>query len=371
MLFPLEQNTPEFAVFTALNTELLYFLEHAIPAGGFNRQSLSDTPLGLACWNNKKAPNGKGLLTWDKFKALHDALQIKSEAFRRRLYETVRDNQDFAAFFPLRRHDLLVFVPKALMKLLQALCYHLYTHTKGLVDVVAAAGGFDIDRHFTAFKAINGQVCRACGLEVVAPFRANIPDEEQWRADYDHLLCKSKYPVFAVHPKNLFPICRTCNQDAKKTKDMFFCNTARQQRHSFYPYTEGASQLVDLDIELDDITPKVRVRLESDDPVLQSKLDTWNDVFEIKNLVEGRYLPLDHFVEDRICPQDLPDFQAQVERRLIPPSANTLKRSPGTFWDHKLYMALSRIDLGLVWSVVEFQQQEHGATGGETILAGV
>ncbi|WP_330149829.1 hypothetical protein [Shewanella xiamenensis] len=371
MLFPLEPNTPEFAVFTALNAELLYFLEHAIPAGGFNRQSLSDTPLGLACWNNARTSTDKGKLTHDKFKALHEALQTESEDLRRRLYETVSDNQDLVGLFQQRKHDLLAFLPAALMTHLQTLCYHLYTHTKALVGVIAAAGGVNIDRHFTAFKAINGQVCRACGLEVVAPFRANIPDEEQWRADYDHLLCKSKYPVFAVHPKNLFPICRTCNQDAKKTKDMFFCNTARQQRHSFYPYTEGASQLVDLDIELNDTSPKVRVRLESDDPVLKSKLDTWNDVFEIKNLVEGRYLPLEHYVEDNIGPRDLLDFQALVERKRIAPSADTLKRSPGKFWDHKLYMALSRIDLDLVWSVVEFQQQEHGATGGEAILAGV
>ncbi|MEJ8679889.1 hypothetical protein P0C22_15190 [Plesiomonas shigelloides] len=362
MLFPLEPNTPEFAVFTALNAELLYFLEHAIPARRFSRRSLSGTPMAQACWDN--------VATKKKFQALNTALKNESEVIRRQLFETVRDNQDFAALFPRRRHDLLAFVPGVLMKKLQSLCYHLYSGTKGIEGVKAAAGGVDIDGHFRAFKAINGQVCRACGLEAVAPFRANIPDEEQWRADYDHLLCKSKYPIFAVHPKNLFPICRTCNQDAKKTKDMFFCNTARQQRHSFYPYTEGASELVDLEIELNDTSPKVRVRLESDDPVLKSKLDTWNDVFEIKHLVEGRYLPLEHYVEDNIGPRDLHDFQALVERKRIHPSEDTLKRSPGKFWDHKLYMALSRIDLDLVWSVVEFQQQEHGATGGEAILAG-
>ncbi|MBP6518273.1 hypothetical protein [Shewanella sp.] len=370
MLFPLEQNTPEFAVFTALNTELLYFLEHAIPAGGFNRQSLSDTPLGLACWNNKKVPNGKGLLTWDKFKTLHEALQTEPEALRRRLYETVRDNQNFEELFQQRRHDLLTFMPALLMEKLQSLCYHLYVGTKGLGDVKAAAGGVDIDIHFTDFKAVNGEVCRACGLEVVAPLRANVPNAQQWRADYDHFLCKSKYPIFAVHPKNLFPICRTCNQDAKKTKDLFFCNTVRQQRFSFYPYTEGASGLVALEIDLDDISPKVRVRLDSEDPVLKSKLDTWNDVFEIKNLVEGRYLPLEHYVSDRIRPRNLLDLQAQVARELDPPSVAALKRTEGVFWDHKLYVALSRINLDLVWSVVEFQEQEHGAPGGEAILAG-
>lgn len=362
MLFSLEPNTPEFAVFTELNAELLYFLEHAIPARRFSRRSLSGTPMAQACWDN--------VATKKKFQALNTALKNESEVIRRQLFETVRDNQDFAALFPRRRHDLLAFVPGVLMKKLQSLCYHLYSDTKGIEGVKAAAGGVDIDGHFTAFKAINGQVCRACGLEVVAPFRANIPDEEQWRADYDHLLCKSKYPIFAVHPKNLFPICRTCNQDAKKSKNLFFCSTAGQQRHSFYPYTEGASELVDLEIELNDTSPKVRVRLESDDPMLQSKLDTWNDVFEIKNLVEGRYLPLEHFVEDRICPQDLPDFQAQVARALHPPTRASLRRAEGVFWEHKLYVALSRIDLDLVWSVVEFQQQEHGATGGEAILAG-
>lgn len=363
MLFPLEPNTPEFAVFTALNAELLYFLEHAIPARRFSRRSLSGSQLAQACWDN--------VTTKKKFQALNTALKNESEAMRRQLFETVRDNQDFAALFPLRRHDLLVFLPRVLMLQLQALCYHLYNGTKDLAGVKAATGGSDINDHFTDFKTVNGQVCRACGLEVVAPFRANVPDAEQWRADYDHFLCKSKYPIFAVHPKNLFPICRTCNQDAKKTKDMFFCDTSSLQRHSFYPYTEGASQLVDLDIELNDTSPKVRVRLESDDPVLQSKLDTWNDVFEIKNLVEGRYLPLEHYVADIIRPKNLPELRDWVASKLQPPSVAALKRSAGVFWEHKLYMALSRIDLDLVWSVVDFQEQEHGATGGDAILAGV
>ena len=361
MLFPLEPNTPEFAVFTALNAELLYFLENAIPARRFSRRSLSGSQMAQACWDN--VPTKK------KFQALNTALKKESEAIRRQLFETVRDNQDFAALFPLRRHDLLAFVPGVLMLQLQALCYHLYNGTKDLAGVKAAAGGRGINDHYTDFMAVNGQVCRACGLEKVAPFRANVPDADQRRADYDHFLCKSKYPIFAVHPKNLFPICRTCNQDAKKTKDMFFCSAAGLQRHSFYPYTEGASQLVDLEIELNDTAPKVRVRLESDDPVLKSKLDTWNDVFEIKNLVEGRYFSLAHHVADRIRPQSLPDLQAQVARALHPPTSASLGRAEGVFWEHKLYVALSRIDLDLVWAVVDFQEQEHGATGGESILA--
>ncbi|MBB1475846.1 hypothetical protein [Shewanella sp. SG41-3] len=370
MLFPLEQNTPEFCVFEALNRELLYFLEHAVLVGLFTRQSLSDTALGLACWNNVKTPNIRGLLTRDKFEALHIALQQEPEAIRRQLFVSMRDNQDFTDLFQQRKHDLLAFIPQDLMKKLQALCYHLYTQTKTLDDIIASAGGVRIDEHFTEFKRINGTVCRACGLEPIAPFRANVADDNQWRADYDHLLCKSKYPIFAVHPRNLFPICRTCNQDAKKTKDMFFCNIARQQRHSFDPYIEGASQLVELDIELDDISPKVMLKLDSQDPILKSKLDTWNDVFEIKNLVEGRYMSLEHYVSDRIRPRDLQDLQHQVARGLAPPTANSLKRSAGVFWDHKLYLAMSRSNLELIFSIANFLDQEHGIPGGEFILAG-
>lgn len=57
-------------------------------------------------------------------------------------------------------------------------------------------------------------------------------------------------------------------------------------------------------------------------------------------------------------------------KRAESPSVAALKRTEGVFWDHKLYVALSRINLDLVWSVVEFQEQEHGAPGGEAILAG-
>lgn len=55
-------------------------------------------------------------------------------------------------------------------------------------------------------------------MKELAAFRAGIVDGEQWRADYDHQLCKSKYPIFAVHPDNLIPLCDVCNQDAKKRK---------------------------------------------------------------------------------------------------------------------------------------------------------
>ncbi|MEW3697720.1 hypothetical protein QOZ28_31825, partial [Pseudomonas aeruginosa] len=77
----------------------------------------------------------------------------------------------------------------------------------------------------------------------LAAFRASVPEGEQWRADFDHQLCKSKYPLFAVHPDNLIPLCSVCNQDAKKAKDLFIREND-QPRNTFYPYTESALPFV-------------------------------------------------------------------------------------------------------------------------------
>ena len=39
------------------------------------------------------------------------------------------------------------------------------------------------------------------------------------REDVDHFFPKSRYPFLTIHPLNLTPYCKHCNQDYKKAKD--------------------------------------------------------------------------------------------------------------------------------------------------------
>ena len=372
MLFSLELLTPKFEVFEQLNNELLYFLEHAVPIDRFTRNRLSPGAIGKACWDNARKPKAKGLLTKDKFKKLYVELQKLPLADRQRLFETVRDNQNLQNLFTDPNHQLLTFLTLGCFTALKELSSHLYCSTKSLQPVIDACGSVTINAHFENFKRVNGEVCRACGLERIAPFRADTPIEKQWRADYDHLLCKSKYPIYAVHPNNLFPICQTCNQDAKKAEDMFFCHSKKRPRAAFYPFTESAQDYVKLALK-NDRDPEVCIQLSwlTDDALIQEKLKTWDDVYQIKKLVEGRFISLANIIEDELKAVSLDDLQANIVREVArPPSAATLKRKPEAFWLHKLYSYLVSIDLAPIWEQCHFIEEEHGEPGAEFILRG-
>ncbi|WP_434953190.1 hypothetical protein ACRWQL_09125 [Shewanella sp. HL-SH4] len=372
MLFSLAPLTPKFKVFHKLNEELLYFLQHAVPVTDFSRGSLSAGAIGQACWNNAKRPKGKEKLTKDKFQELHLELQNLPLELRQQLFEIVRDNQNLQTLFATPNHDLLSFLPKSCLTALKELGSHLYGSTKTLQPIVNDCDGITIDTHFNSFKQVNGEVCRVCGLEKIAAFRANISTEQQWRADYDHFLCKSKYPIYAVHPDNLFPICQTCNQDAKKAEDLFYCTKGKKRRSAFYPFTESAESYVELVLLSDkDPEPKIQVNWTTRDALVIEKLNTWNDVFQIKNLVEGRFISLENFIQDELNPDSLADLQAAIATKIARPYTGlTLTRKPEAFWQNKLYTCLASINIEPLWEQCSFIEELHGQPGAEFIMGG-
>ena len=194
-------------------------------------------------------------------------------------------------------------------------------------------------------------------------FRAAIQDGDQWRADYDHQLCKSKYPIFAIHPINLIPLCDVCNQDAKKAKDLFKHKNGTD-RLAFYPYTEEAKGLIDVDIgNLRDPEPTIKVNWNTTDRVLTDKLNTWDEIYEIRSRVEGQFRSLEAIIEDEIQPIDSDHLAMRIRDEARARPTATLKRKEWAFWYHKLFSALERADhrpFIAKWSFVQ-QQGEDGA----------
>ncbi|WPE81640.1 hypothetical protein SB581_01160 [Acinetobacter baumannii] len=345
MLFKLHPNTPKFQVFVLLNQELIYFLNKSIKQQRFGRRLFSYTNVGTACWDNYKIPSGKSDLTRDKFKKLFENLKNETEGTREQLHRLVLDNQDLSSFFLTPNPALLDFLLPNTFEAFKVLAAHLYGATKDLQPIIDAAGGINIHSHFEAFRenTLNGNICNACGMEKLAPFRANIGVENQWRADYDHQLCKSKYPIFAVHPDNLIPLCDVCNQDAKKAKDLFVAENT-SLRYSFYPFTEEAHSYVSLEIdELRDPSPRVKVQWNTSEPLLVNKLDTWDDIYEIRNRAEGYFSNFEQIIENEINPTDFHDFKQQVQRSTRTISASTLKSKPLAYWNHKFFCELDSI----------------------------
>lgn len=213
MLFQVDPNTPRFEVFRVLNQELLYFVEKSLVTSNFKRTLFTTGKVGQACWDNAKENNAraKNDLTKEKFKKFFVEIQKLGTAQRAELYECIRDNQNLSAFFTNPCPDLLDRFPAPLKTSFKTLAGHLYTSTKGLQTIIDYCGVNDINAHFLTFQRANGNVCKACGMHVLSPLRANVKDEAQWRADYDHQLCKSKYPLYAVHPDNLIPLWGTAD----------------------------------------------------------------------------------------------------------------------------------------------------------------
>lgn len=339
MLFRLAPNTPRFEVFKLLNQELLYFFEQSINANAFGRELFTPGAIGDACWSNTP--------TREKYEGLFNSLQAADQDIKQQLFEAMRDNQNLEVFFGVPQRDLFDFMNQLCREALKSLCTHLYCSTKDLEPVVTASGGMDIKAHFNAYRdqAVNGNICKACGMEKLASFRAEVPDGDQWRADYDHQLCKSKYPIFAVHPANLVPLCDVCNQDAKKAKDLFK-HKSGTDRLAFYPYTEEARKLIDIVIDnLRDPEPTIKVQWNTQDGLLLDKLNTWDEVYEIRSRVEGQFRSLEAIIEDEIRPRDSAHLASRISDEARPHAIDTLKRKEWAFWYQKLFLALEEIDI--------------------------
>lgn len=365
MLFCLAPNTPRFEVFRLLNAELLHFLEQSVNTDDFCRALLTQDDIGKACWGNEP--------TREKFKLLFNALQVAGNDTKLQLFSVMRGNQNLEVFFSAPQRNLFDFMSEACQKALKLLCTHLYESTKGL-EPVKTAGRTDIKVHFNAYRAqaVNGNICKACGMKELAPRRAGILEGDQWRADYDHQLCKSKYPIFAVHPDNLIPLCDVCNQDAKKAKDLFRHKNGTD-RLAFYPYTEEAKDLIDIVIDnLRDPEPTIKVNWNTQDEVLLDKLNTWDEVYEIRSRVEGQFRSLEAIIEGKIRPRDSAHLVSRISDEARPNSMDILKRDEWVFWYQKLFSQLQQIktpDFEAFWARQEFTQNQ-AQSGADFILNG-
>lgn len=332
MLFPIRPGLEQAKVFDGLNQFLIEILLAALEDRAVNQNAL---PNGLHAAVTGNQP------TQDAITALNaelDALdQGAKDAFRNvLLLET--DPCDFLT----NRGLPLPAIPDSVFAPLKALAVHLYQRTGKLTNVEAACGE-RIDDHYARFRAIdapgNGNVCCVCGTEPLAQMQAGVDDSQQWRGPYDHLLAKDHYPLYGVHPKNLLPICQTCNSKAKHAKDLLIKDGNR--RLSFSPWTEralGSEITVSID-DADALFPRVVVDLASGDPNRNEKLMTWDDVYNIRSRVEGEFSDLREKVTEDISAGDEALFLGSLDARAATKLA-AARRTPFSYWRARVYGAV-------------------------------
>jgi hypothetical protein len=340
MLFPIPLGTPNSAVFTALNNELGYFLTQCIRASVFDPTLFSPT-LRNAIWNN--AP------TRTKFRMLWNLLEPLPEAIRLQLSQSFTVCQNVSIYYSNTAIAFSQIIP-GVEPAFAALSKHLFNHTCKLVDVEAACVE-TVQDHFNLFRsaAFNGNICCCCGTEALAQYRTNVDEDDQWRGPYDHLLAKEKYPVYAVHPDNLLPICHTCNSKAKLAKDLLRGSSGHRRR-CFHPQTENAYANVALEVDIAGIAPIARTIIYSNDAVVMEKLETWNDVYCIKDRVEGEFGSLIEKLAQDCAVSDYANFRAQLMRKATL-FRDHCRLTAWNFWKYKLYDWLDQQSDAVIQSV--------------------
>ncbi|WP_110456868.1 hypothetical protein [Shewanella algidipiscicola] len=352
MLFPLNPNTPQCRVFEVLNSELLHFLEAAVQANSFNQDLFSQYQYDgqqkrSVCWSN--------MPTKEKFEALWRALEPLEQEPRRELFELVQNCQDIAVYFD----DLGAPLPELeddLFEVFKSLTSHLFTRTKDLSGARQQADS-SIEQHFQEVRRENNnsQLCFLCGTSLLSQDRTNLDDDEQWRADYDHVLCKDKYPIYTVHPGNFIPTCHICNSKAKGAKNVLF-GSQDQRRRAFYPLPPSQESCHQYAC----IEPSFRGLAEMhggdwQDPIasapisfptapadIAEKVNVWEEVYQVPSRVEEYVIT--HFFERLAGDLLLTDqdefegFSRQLQRAARIPA--DVKMTEWRFWLNRVYVFL-------------------------------
>jgi hypothetical protein len=332
MLFAIRPNLQHSALFDGLNRFLRETMLAALEGRLVDETHL---PVGLCAAIAGNQP------TCIAVEVLKANLLALNQGQKQELKDVLALNTDPSAFLSDRATPLPV-IPETVLPALKTLAVHLFQRTAKLRGVEQACGEC-IDDHYTRFRQGdapgNGNVCCVCGTEYLAQVQADTNDNEQWRGPYDHLLAKDLYPLYGVDPKNLLPICNTCNSKAKLAKDLLLNDRGR--RLSFSPWIEWAS-MDEIEVAVDDVNhlfPRVIVNFRSNDPDRQEKLATWDDVYKIKFRVEGEFRELAaKLAEDACAPDDATFLWKLRESKLA--KGRALRLTPFNYWRARVYSAV-------------------------------
>jgi hypothetical protein len=336
MLLPIKATTPRSKLFTKLNAEFLHFLRACEHANAFEETLFSES-LRSAIWGNQP--------TRDKFHLLWVELKEKGRGPIGSIIRTIVEQQAPAQFYTDTSKTPPSFDP-TLEEAIGDLTKHLFKATTKLVQIETECGGETLGSYFNAFRIGNHEVCSFCATEKLAPLRTGIADADQWRAPFDHLLPKEKYPIYAIHPDNLIPSCKVCNEKAKLAKDLIF-DAEGARRRSFYPYTESAAQSVWMVLARGEIALCPKIYFIPADPEVAEKLATWNQVYCITERIEGWFREVIAIIACDCFPNSAADLKEKIEQK-----ARECRRycssQEMTFWKFKLYAWLKCAPEGVI-----------------------
>ncbi len=159
-------------------------------------------------------------------------------------------------------------LPAAIRAPAKTLFKYLYERTLNSVGNVR-------DHYRQFYSKLQLKRCPFCGIESLLHY-------EHYKQDYDHLLCKDKYPFAAVNMKNLIPMGRDCNTIYKRTDDILY-DKSGNRRTAFFPFKDHAKITISLGTStLPSPTNRVGHWVIELHPNTE-EVKTWEDLFCIKS----------------------------------------------------------------------------------------
>jgi hypothetical protein len=362
MLFPLNPNTPRCKVFEKLNAELLFFIQKSIKSKRFIR-GLFSREMGEVCWDNEP--------TKEKFKAVFGAMPPALKD-RQAIYDSIHDAQNLSELFSDKTKPIPSYHSKIFFAELKKLTTHLFTDSKKLVGVIRVANE-SITQHYQLYVGANSELCFLCATSALSHNRFNIADNDQWTSDYDHILCKDKYPAFSCHPDNFIPTCHICNSKAKGALDVLYDDLTR--RKAFYPLPplmQSFYQKVKVQpvfAQLDDYAAdgnsnplrSAQISYPRATPDEREMIKAWVDLYQVPKRVGERITTtFCEYIDGDCAPENFGDFCAQVARKSRNEPAD-MKTTEWRFWWFRLYEWLNAQTADIkrdAWALIEWKQRQ-------------
>ncbi|MBN2161645.1 MAG: hypothetical protein JXR25_17410 [Pontiellaceae bacterium] len=120
-----------------------------------------------------------------------------------------------------------------------------------------------------------------------------------------------------------------------------------------YPYSECARDFITVSIRADEFGLAVDVVF---DPSQREKLETWDDVYHIRERVVGKFENLSTIVNSDCAPADLNDLRSQISRKCRPAALNSTTE-PWNIWKKYVYRWLNAHSndpvMDLLWENIE------------------
>lgn len=175
---------------------------------------------------------------------------------------------------------------KELKSLLETLMVELYdklVSENGYPSLIMMDGKHFNRRHMlVAWKNLNSlAVCPTCDGDIPSEIN-NIPLN-----DADHFLPKSVYPLLALHPANLVPVCLECNQRVKRDRDPLQYQGKRSFKHTFMPYNEAAVDFIMVKCNRDEVN-RLRILIHDFDDTVSSRVNSLNEVLFLEERWNSR-----------------------------------------------------------------------------------